>query len=227
MLKVFECELLGPQDFGFILDKPTNRHIIVTVAFLEKFEWLSMREHFSNKTSLIHKCRTKLVKYCGMRFFQTMSDQEWEKKSKNVLILNEEISTEAELKEFMLKEQAIDDLDEVQYAYYFFPEMEGGRSAIVLKVHHCFTDGLGLSTLFLALSGEYDAKALPSLRPLPCYKQFVMDMLSPFIFLKFMVGVAFMGTDKNFIKNDLEPTGIKTGGYRYDFNITEMKKYCR
>jgi hypothetical protein len=33
-----------------------------------------------------------------------MSDQEWEEKSKNVLILNEEISTEAELKEFMLKE---------------------------------------------------------------------------------------------------------------------------
>lgn len=47
-----------------------------------------------------------------MRFFKNMSDQEWDEKSKNIFILNEEISTDIELKEFMLKEQAIDDLDE-------------------------------------------------------------------------------------------------------------------
>ena len=45
-----------------------------------------------------------------------------------------------------------------------------GRSALFLKTHHCFTDGLGLATFFLALSGEYDANALPCVKPLPMLK---------------------------------------------------------
>jgi len=45
-----------------------------------------------------------------------------------------------------------------------------GKSAMIIKAHHCFTDGLGFGTFFLSLSGEYDARALPALKPLSIYK---------------------------------------------------------
>ena len=102
-----------------------------------------------------------------------------------------------------------------------------GRSACVLKTHHCFTDGLGLSTLFLAFSGEYDAKALPSLKPLPCFKQFIFDIFSPLIVIYFLIKVGGLDNSKDSIKNGVPASGIKRGGYRYDFNITDMKKYCK
>lgn len=121
----------------------------------------------------------------------------------------------------------IDDFTDVQYKIFFFPQMCQGRSACVLKTHHCFTDGLGLSTLFLAFSGEYDAKALPSLKPLPCFKQFILDLFSPLILIYYLIKVGGLDSKPNSIKNGVTASGIKRGGYRYDFNITDMKQYCK
>jgi len=121
----------------------------------------------------------------------------------------------------------IDDLTDVQFKIYFFPQMCGGRSACVLKTHHCFTDGLGLSTLWLAFSNQYEPSALPSLKSVPFFQQLVLDLFSPLILIHFLIGVTGLGQDKNCIKNGAPSTGMKVGGYRYDFNITDMKKYCK
>ena len=106
----------------------------------------------------------------GLQFFQELTEEEWAIKSKKVFVLNEQIKTEKALVEFMVKEQMTDDFTDTMYKIYFFPQMCKGRSALFLKTHHCFTDGLGLATFFLALSGEYDANALPCVKPLPMLK---------------------------------------------------------
>ena len=102
-----------------------------------------------------------------------------------------------------------------------------GRSALFLKCHHCFTDGLGLATLFLAFSGEYDSTALPIMRPLPCCKQFLLDVFSPFILVWYLIKLGELSRASNSIKNGKPPSGIKRGGYRIDFNITDIKKFCK
>ena len=58
MSTCFKCELLGAQDFCLTLDSPENRHMICTMAFLEKFEYINMREHLNKKTKMIHNCRS-------------------------------------------------------------------------------------------------------------------------------------------------------------------------
>ena len=62
----FKCELLGAQDFCLTLDTPENRHMICTMCFLERFEWINMRDHLDKKTKEIQNCRSKMVKHFGM-----------------------------------------------------------------------------------------------------------------------------------------------------------------
>jgi len=117
----------------------------------------------------------------------------------------------------------------MQYRFTFIPEMEGGRSAIVLKCHHSFTDGMGLSTLWLAFSGDYEPKSLPTVRQLSCWKKIMLDLISPFIVIWYMaIKLGCLKVDKNEIKKaGIPASGIKSGAYRYDFNVQSMKKYCK
>ena len=46
------------------------------------------------------------------------------------------------------------------------PNYEDNLSLIICKCHHSLADGLGISTLYLAISDEYDSSYLPALRPI-------------------------------------------------------------
>ena len=66
-----------------------------------------------------------------------------------------------------LEESIRESFDNVQYKFQLIPKFRDGMGAIICKTHHCFTDGLGFSTFFLAMSGTYDSGALPAMKPLP------------------------------------------------------------
>ena len=60
--------------------------------------------------------------------------------------------------------------DNVQYKVFYSPDFEGDRSAIIIKVHHNMTDGLGIATLFQCFCGKYDSSVLPAMKPIPFVK---------------------------------------------------------
>ena len=64
------CEGLGPFDAVFLLDDKKNYSNIVGFLQFEKFEFESMRDYLLDKTANIHKCRSKLVKWFGIYWFQ-------------------------------------------------------------------------------------------------------------------------------------------------------------
>jgi len=98
---------------------------------------------------------------------------------------------------------------------------------MAMKVHHSFSDGLGLATLFMCLSDSYDAKMLPSMRPIGFIKNFLIHLISPVLTIQTILETGGMGRDKNCINNGKPISGVKTGGFSYDLNIAEIKAYCK
>ena len=96
-----------------------------------------------------------------------------------------DIHNESELNKFMAeKNQIRDPFDNAQYRFYLIPDYKEVESVFVMKSHHCLTDGLGTSSMFLALSDNYDKTALPSLKPVSFCKKVVINLCMPYLYLK-------------------------------------------
>ena len=106
MWVVFKCEALGAHDYSFLLDEQHNQHIIIGVGIFEKFDYISMKQYMLEKANKLDKCQSKLVKKFGLFWFQKLTDEEWKTQQKNVVRLEQNITSDQELKDFVTKEQS-------------------------------------------------------------------------------------------------------------------------
>ena len=117
-----------------------------------------------------------------------MPDSEWNTKREGIVVKKEGIHTEKELTEFLVQEENIRDLiDTVQYKLILIPDYSEDKSILILKSHHCFTDGMGYATYIQTLCDEYDSDSLPGLKTFSLCKQFIIALLAPFITLKGLI----------------------------------------
>ena len=117
-----------------------------------------------------------------------MNEAEWKQRKGQVVELKEGISSEKELKDFVCREQSVyDQYDKPQYKFFLVPDYMPGKSAVVLKIHHSFTDGLGIATFFQMFTDEYDPKNLPAMKPLGFCKQLFTFLISPLLILKIVL----------------------------------------
>lgn len=98
---------------------------------------------------------------------------------------------------------------------------------IIIKSHHVLFDGLGCSTLFLALSDIFDPEALPGMKPLSVLKKIMIYTLLPFLVLRSSLQMAFTFKDHNVIKKKTKNSGIKSGAYVENLDILEVKQICK
>jgi NRPS condensation-like uncharacterized protein len=99
---------------------------------------------------------------------------------------------------------------------------------IILKAHHCFTDGLGFATWFLSMSeGEFDTSALPGLKPLSFFKKLLIKLLYPILLLTQSLKILLTFADHNAIKKRMPMSGRKKGAFTTDLNLNRMKEYCK
>lgn len=214
MSVAFRCEPLGNHDFQFLLDEDTNAHTIIGVGFFEKFDYISMKNYMIEKSEKIDKCRSKLVKKFGLFWFQKMDEHEWTMGTKKVFPLIQDINTEEDLKKFVCKEQANYDMfDQPQYKFYLIPDYQPDKSAFVLKIHHCMSDGQGIATLFQAFNSSYDSSNLPRMKPLSLCKKIFVYAVSPILILQTLFKIQFEGIDYNAMKHKAKLSGEKVGGY--------------
>ena len=73
----FGLESLNPFDAVFLLNDKKNMANFIGTLFFEPFEFESMKMYLEEKSAVVHKCRSKLVKKFGMWYFQKMTDDEW------------------------------------------------------------------------------------------------------------------------------------------------------
>ena len=117
--------------------------------------------------------------------------------------------------------------DMPQYRWILIPEFEDGKSAMVFKIYHSMSDGMGIATFFQAFNDDYNSANLPAVRPLPAFKQFGVHLLSPFLVLREMYVTATAKVDINSIKKPVSMSGKKTLGYIKDLGLPQMKEFCR
>jgi hypothetical protein len=89
------------------------------------------------------------------------------------------------------------------------------------------TDGLGVATFFLAISGHYDSSALPSLKPLPWYKRLTILILTPFLLIRAILSMLTTLKNSNAIKKSIPMTGIRNGAFLMDLDLSKIKAYCK
>jgi len=126
----------------------------------------------------------------------------------------------------MVKEQAIrEPYDNVQYKFFLFPDYESDRSAIVMKFHHNFGDGLAISSFMLTLAEEYNPKHMPSLKPISFGKKVLIKLLWPYLFMKANIDLLLMagthGTSS--IMSTAPLSGVKKAAVLLDLPIVKMK----
>jgi len=97
-----------------------------------------------------------------------------------------------------------------------------------MKAHHCFTDGLGLSAFFMALSDKYDANNLPRITPPHWTFEILMVILTPYLIVKGLIMVPTKASNIHCFKHKKTPVqGIKSGAFSMDLDINLIKQLCK
>lgn len=107
------------------------------------------------------------------------------------------------------------------------PNFKDGKGAVIVKTHHCMSDGLGFSIMFMCLSGEFDPKSLPGVKPLGIFKDIIITLLTPLLAARAALYIALSFASPNSICGDEKMTGIKRGAFTEDFVIDDMKAFCK
>jgi len=95
---------------------------------------------------------------------------------------------------------------------------------MILKAHHCFTDGLGLSAFCMALSDKYDANDLPRIAPPHWTFEILMVIMTPYLILKGLMDVPTKASNTHCFKNERTPVqGIKSGAFSMDLDVDQIK----
>jgi hypothetical protein len=173
MFYIFGYEALSSMDVIFLeAEEEKNVSNVIACTFFEPLEFESTKADLLSRVTKMHKCKSKLVKKFGLWYYVEMSEQEWAVKRNDTIVLKTGVHNEKDLVDFMVKEQGIrETLHNAQWKFYIFPDYSKDRSAVIIKFHHSFTDGIGVCTfLHSVMSNGYDAKNLPGLKPLPFYK---------------------------------------------------------
>lgn len=157
-----------------------------------------------------------------------MSKEEWDRKKDSVIVKVDNVHTDKQLVDFFTKlSMTRDELDNVQYKYYLIPDFQPGKSCIIIKSHHVLFDGLGASTMFMAMSDEFNVSALPGLKPQSLCKKIMIYSFLPFLVLRSSLEMLLTFKDHNVIKNKLKNSGNKNGAFVQDLNIIEAKEVCK
>lgn len=110
---------------------------------------------------------------------------------------------------------------------FLIPDFSADKSAIVLKIHHCFSDGLGIASFCLLLDEQYDPSVIPMLKPLSFLKKMMIKILLPYYFIKSNLFFALSPPDLNCIKKQLPVANKRNGAYSSDIDLKKVKAFCK
>ena len=107
------------------------------------------------------------------------------------------------------------------------PHFKDGKGVVMLKTHHNMSDGLGFSTFFMCLSGEFDPKQLPGVKPLGFIKNVIITILTPFLAARATLELLLAFRTPTSLNSDQRITGIKRGAYTEDLVLDDIKNFTK
>jgi NRPS condensation-like uncharacterized protein len=106
------------------------------------------------------------------------------------------------------------------------PDYSPEKSFILIKIHHSFSDGLGLASLFLGLTDNYDPKYLTSMKPLPFLKKVLLFIISPYLVIATGSTALMAKEDRNILQNSAPISGQRSAGFNLGLSLERIKQYC-
>lgn len=112
-----------------------------------------------------------------------------------------------------------------QWRFYIYPNIEGGKSALIMKIHHVYTDGISGFTYFLNLTDSKNYRFIN----LPKIKKWML----PFVYLVGIFQMLYVFPKTLFSKHDEKPfhKGKLTGKkeiYSVEVcNLDEIKRFSK
>lgn len=108
--------------------------------------------------------RSSLVKILGEYFWKKMPDSKF--RSAQIITRLDNLHTDADLTQFLEKEQTIrDPLTCLQYKFFFVPDFSESQSVLIFKQHHCFCDGIATLVLTCGMTKSYNPDQFSRLAP--------------------------------------------------------------
>ena len=214
----------------FLLDAPESIANTMGCLTFEKYDPEAMKKQLLTKAGNVNRCRSKLINIFGLWWYQRMSDDEWEVKKKKVISIKEDIHNEKQLLGYLEKEMTIrEPFDNPQFKCVFIPDYQPDKGLIIVKFHHSFSDGLGVSSFLLSLSDQFDGKDLPGLKPLSFLKKLAIEIQMPFRMLAsaFKVFVSWHNPAPNVMKRGQKLSGIKKAAFKEYIDLEQFKKYAK
>ena len=101
MWHLFQCEHLTAQDSVFLLDDPKNIANCMSCITFDRYDPDEMKQYLLAKIGDTHRCKSKLSNIMGQWWFQTMPEEEWNAKRKEIITIKEGIHNEKQLNEYI------------------------------------------------------------------------------------------------------------------------------
>ena len=119
----------------------------------------------------------------GDYWYYKLSDAEFEAfRGKIIQEPKQPIHDFKQLTDFILSIQTENTFNDApMYEFHLVEDFQPGKSLIIFKFHHAFTDGLGMATFMQALGGNYKATNLPCIRPVSKFQQILQYLIAPWL----------------------------------------------
>ena len=212
-----KMEPLAALDEFFLLDNEKNRANIMVVVKTDKVPDYERLRSIIIKLAMQHpRLKHKLTKLGGQYFFEEMSAAELRKNLETCYVRNDSIKTDEDICAFIAREQIIrDPLNSLQYKFVFVPNFSTDESVLILKIHHCLSDGVTVMAVTSTLSDSgYDVKNFPKLIPRFSWWQNVMITVVKLCTLPYSMLVAQCSILQKGKRNEVHPENAVLQGKR-------------
>jgi NRPS condensation-like uncharacterized protein len=100
--------------------------------------------------------RQRIVKYFGSYYWQLIPAEEFERQVDSYFTeITQKLDSDQAIADYLMAElQVRDDYSTPQWRVFFREEHTPGTSLLVLKMHHCISDGYGVVSFLNAISDK-------------------------------------------------------------------------
>ncbi len=168
--KLFNLSAMSTLDNLFITPSGNDKekmNLIAYMKFSNGFNAEKIKQLFIEKAiKKVSKLRCKVTNFLGNYFWQELPLEEAIKRVKIINPSEQPITNDEEILKYMEKDINIffKQLDEIPYEIKIIPyKCEGNNQegAVVFKLDHCLSDGLGMLSLICFMADNYSEKVYP------------------------------------------------------------------
>jgi diacylglycerol O-acyltransferase / wax synthase len=140
----------GVDTAWLCMDRPTNLMIITALAVVQDLDFNAFRQVVAQRLLKFKRFRKRPVERSGLYFWETDAHFDLDAHVRRAALAGK--GDRAELQR-VVSELACTAFDSTKPLWQFhYLENYDGRAAVVMRVHHCYADGMALMAVFGALT---------------------------------------------------------------------------